>query len=52
MLFFKTFQKVTIDPNIKLDEVGEEKWAIMANNYKSLIEKSRQSINKISSDSI
>lgn len=41
LLFFKTFQKVTIDPHIKLDEINEEKWTIMKNNYKSLIEKSR-----------
>ncbi|CAD8082374.1 unnamed protein product [Paramecium primaurelia] len=44
--FQKTFQKVVIDPIIKLDEITEEKWAIMSNNYKSLIEKSRQSISK------
>jgi hypothetical protein len=41
VFFFKTFQKVTIDPHMKLDEINEEKWTIMANNYKSLIEKSR-----------
>ncbi|CAD8113317.1 unnamed protein product [Paramecium sonneborni] len=46
LLYFKTFQKVTIDPHIKLDEINEEKWAIMKNNYKSLIEKSRQSLIK------
>ncbi|CAD8097111.1 unnamed protein product [Paramecium primaurelia] len=46
LLFFKTFQKVTIDPHIKLDEINEEKWTIMTNNYKSLIEKSRQSLIK------
>ncbi|CAD8205309.1 unnamed protein product [Paramecium octaurelia] len=46
LLFFKTFQKVVIDPIIKLDEINEEKWAIMSNNYKSLIEKSRQSLSK------
>ncbi|CAD8117201.1 unnamed protein product [Paramecium sonneborni] len=46
LLFFKTFQKVTIDPHIKLDEINEEKWTIMKNNYKSLIEKSRQSLIK------
>ncbi|CAD8199838.1 unnamed protein product [Paramecium octaurelia] len=46
LLFFKTFQKVTIDPHIKLDEIKEEKWTIMTNNYKSLIEKSRQSLTK------
>ncbi|CAD8202775.1 unnamed protein product [Paramecium octaurelia] len=46
LLLFKTFQKVVIDPIIKLDEINEEKWAIMSNNYKSLIEKSRQSLSK------
>ncbi|CAK60891.1 unnamed protein product (macronuclear) [Paramecium tetraurelia] len=46
LLFFKTFQKVVIDPITKLDEINEEKWAIMSNNYKSLIEKSRQSLSK------
>ncbi|CAK83802.1 unnamed protein product (macronuclear) [Paramecium tetraurelia] len=46
ILFFKSFQKVTIDPHIKLDEIKEEKWTIMTNNYKSLIEKSRQSLIK------
>ncbi|CAD8169569.1 unnamed protein product [Paramecium pentaurelia] len=46
LFFFKNFQKVTIDPHIKLDEINEEKWTIMTNNYKSLIEKSRQSLMK------
>lgn len=44
--FFKTFQRVSIDPNIKLDELREEKWSIVSNNYKSLIEKSRNSVIK------
>ncbi|CAD8115701.1 unnamed protein product [Paramecium sonneborni] len=46
LLFLKSFQKVVIDPIIKLDEINEEKWTIMSNNYKSLIEKSRQSLQK------
>ena len=42
--FFKTFQKVQIDSHLKLDENKEEKWSMLTNNYKVLIERSKSQV--------
>ncbi|KAM3134962.1 hypothetical protein pb186bvf_012962 [Paramecium bursaria] len=42
--FFKTFQKMQMDPNLVLDELNEEKWSMVTNNYKQIIDKSRSQL--------